>query len=110
MYEGKICWSSVISVTKGTLSAVNWRKGNFKNTLLFDVAPVLLTIQSSTASAKQNWSVWGNIYTKLRNKLKTSTSEEMATVYHNLRLIKPTEIGNNSEESSEEFDCEHEDD
>jgi len=49
-------------------------------------------LPSSTGCAERNWSVWGNIHSKNRNILKTSTTGKLASVYHNIRLLKNMEI------------------
>ena len=92
-FQSRSSWTAINSIKNNSITAANWWKGNFKNkSVLADVAEVLLTLPSSTACAERNWSVWGNIHSKNRNKLKTSTTGKLASVYHNLRLLKNMEI------------------
>ncbi|KAE9521416.1 hypothetical protein AGLY_018183 [Aphis glycines] len=92
-FESRSSWTATNSIKSNSVTAANWWKGNFKNkSVLADVAEVLLTLPSSTAYAERNWSVWGNIHSKNRNKLKKSTTGKLASVNHNLRLLKNIEI------------------
>ncbi|XP_025413393.1 uncharacterized protein LOC112685671 [Sipha flava] len=92
-FQSRSSWTAINSIKNNSITAANWWKGNFKNkSVLAVVAEVLLTLPSSTACAERNWSVWGNIHSKNRNKLKTSTTGKLASVYHNLRLLKNMEI------------------
>jgi len=92
-FQSRSSWTAINSIKNNSITAANWWKCNFKNkSVLADIAEVLLTLPSSTACAERNWSVWGNIHSKNRNKLKTSTTGKLASVYHNLRLLKNMEI------------------
>ncbi|KAF0725759.1 Uncharacterized protein FWK35_00031158 [Aphis craccivora] len=92
-FQSRSSWTAINSIKNNSITAANWWKGNFKNkSVLADVAEVLLTLPSSTGCAERNWSVWGNIHSKNHNKLKTSTTGKLASVYHNIRLLKNMEI------------------
>lgn len=79
-FQSRSSWTAINSIKNNSVAAENWWKGNFKNkSILADVAEILLTLSSSTACAGRNWSVWGNIHSKNRNKLKTSTTGKLAS-------------------------------
>ncbi|XP_065313935.1 uncharacterized protein LOC135923222 [Gordionus sp. m RMFG-2023] len=89
----------VTSIRNNQISASSWWNAFCP---LREVANILLTFPSSTSSSERNWSVWGNIHTKNRNRLKASTAGKLVRVYHNLRLIKNIKENNDIEYESEQ--------
>eukprot|EP00955_Chlamydomonas_euryale_P106745 365725-Chlamydomonas_euryale.AAC.4 len=53
-------------------------------------------MHATSAASERNWSVWGQIYTKYRNKLsldnKSSISEEPQTSWPESRVMKSTPL------------------
>jgi hypothetical protein len=52
----------------------------------------LLPRHATSCASERNWSVWGNTYTKLRNKLAIGTAEKMIFIAGNKGVVthKPT--------------------
>lgn len=76
-------------------------------------ARTLLALPASAASSERNWSVWGIVHSKLRNRLGVTRAGKLVYIYHNLRLLKgmQTEVEEEDEEEdlSEPYDGEDED-
>ncbi|XP_065315317.1 uncharacterized protein LOC135924197 [Gordionus sp. m RMFG-2023] len=95
-------WKVVTSIRNNQISASSWWNAFCPPCPLREVANILLTFPSSTSSSERNWSVWGNIHTKNRNRLKASTAGKLVIVYYNLRLIKNIKENNDIEYESEQ--------
>ena len=61
-----------------------WEKtASSKFPWLAKVAQVLLPRHVTTCAAERNWSVWGNVYTKARNRLAVGRAEKLIFIAGN---------------------------
>jgi hypothetical protein len=76
-----------------TTAAVKWRRkwwargGAKAYPLIAAAAGRLLTMPVTTCAAERNWSVWGQVYTKLRNRLGLERGEMIVFIRHNLAML-----------------------
>lgn len=103
-FNRPILWSAaknVKSVCKNTsdVHPVAWWTGWLKNSALYSAARKLLSMPASAASSERNWSTWGILHSKLRNRLTTSRAGKL--VYIKFNLAPPIMRG---EETSLNFD------
>lgn len=59
--------------------------------ILRKLAVLVLPLVSSASSCERNWSAYGFVYNRLRNKLKLERAESLVYVYQNLRLLAKQE-------------------
>lgn len=55
--------------------------------LLQKLGMLILPLTSTASSCERNWSAYGFVYNRLRNKLSVKRAEDLVYVYHNMRLI-----------------------
>jgi hypothetical protein len=69
-----------------------WGEAAATYPLLAAAARCLLPRHVTSCASERNWSVWGNTYTKLRNKLAIGTAEKMIFIAGNKGVVthKPT--------------------
>ena len=48
----------------------------------------ILRLKGSSSSAERNWSVWGLVQSKLRNRLSLLKAEKLVFIYQNLRFLR----------------------
>ncbi|CAB4403798.1 unnamed protein product, partial [Rhizophagus irregularis] len=79
-------WGDVIQ------KPVNWwnlMKGRYP--ILSDVAIRILSILATSAASERNWSTFGFIHSKLRNKLHEKRVEKIVYMFWNLRILRSLE-------------------
>jgi hypothetical protein len=79
-------WGDVIQ------KPVNWwnlMKGRYP--ILSDVAIRILSIPATSAASERNWSTFGFIHSKLRNKLHEKRVEKIVYMFWNLRILRSLE-------------------
>lgn len=59
--------------------------------ILRQLAMLVLPLTSMASSCERNWSAYGFVYNRLRNKLKVDRAESLVYVYQNLRLLAKQE-------------------
>jgi len=55
--------------------------------ILTNIARALLSLPSSSAAAERNWSTYGLIHSKLRNRLSPDRLKKLVYIYFNLRAL-----------------------
>lgn len=76
---------------KRTLPAMELRRTFWENhaskefPLLAKAATRLLSMHVTTCSSERNWSIWGKVYTKDRNRLGLSLGEKIVFIRGNLQ-------------------------
>lgn len=115
-FDKSIIWTAskgVTSVckTSSDVTPVTWWKNWLPNCALKDVAVKLLRMPPSAASCERNWSAWGIVHSKLRNRLKTTRSGKLVYIKYNLKLLSGSggEKYGNSEGPALNFSSEDED-
>ncbi|EXX61861.1 hypothetical protein RirG_167190 [Rhizophagus irregularis DAOM 197198w] len=79
-------WGDVIQ------KSVNWwnlMKGRYP--ILSDIAIQILFIPATSAASERNWSTFGFIHSKLRNKLHKKRVEKIVYMFWNLRILRSLE-------------------
>jgi hypothetical protein len=56
--------------------------------VLSDVAIRILSIPATSASSERNWSTFGFIHSKLRNRLHEKRVEKIVYIFWNLRILR----------------------
>jgi hypothetical protein len=59
----------------------------------------LLMFHATTCAAERNWSVWGNIFTKARNRLAIERAEKLVYARGNALAMHRAEAAMHSEEA-----------
>ena len=75
-------WGDVIQ------KPINWwnlMKGKYP--ILSDVAIWILSISATSAASERNWSIFGFIHSKLRNRLHEKQVEKIVYIFWNLRIL-----------------------
>jgi len=76
-------WEDVIQ------KPVNWwnlMKGRYP--ILSDVAIRILSIPATSAASERNWSAFGFIHSKLRNRLHEKRVEKIVYLFWNLQILR----------------------
>ena len=79
-------WGNVIQ------KPINWwhlMKGRYP--VLSDVAIQVLSIPATSAASERNWSTFGFIHSKLRNRLHEKRVEKIVYMFWNLRILRSLE-------------------
>lgn len=92
VFDKPIIWvasEGVTSICKNSthVTPATWWKNWLPNCSLKDVAVRLLSMPPSAASCERNWSAWGIVHSKLRNRLKTTRSGKLVYIKYNLKLL-----------------------
>ncbi|XP_074112281.1 uncharacterized protein LOC141535985 [Cotesia typhae] len=81
-------WSNKSLWTESKISnSITWWKLYFSNRDLAKLAVIILNIPATSAACERNWSVFGNIKTKKRNRLSVEKTEKLVFVKSNLCLL-----------------------
>lgn len=59
--------------------------------LLQKLAMLVLSLISTASSCERNWSAYGFVYNRLRNKLSVRRAEDLVYIYQNMRLLAKQE-------------------
>ncbi len=86
------------------ISASTWWKGLCGSEALAPVASIILQIPPTSATSERNWSLFGNIHTKVGNRLTNASVEKLVAIRANLRLFEP-----DTEPSSTRLDSDNKD-
>ncbi|XP_050295198.1 uncharacterized protein LOC126735293 [Anthonomus grandis grandis] len=91
-FNNGIIWIAVKSTksvckTSSDITPSTWWESWQKKSVLHDVAIKLLKIPASSASCERNWSTWGVLHSKLRNRL----TGKLVYVKYNLNIINKCE-------------------
>lgn len=113
VFDKSIIWvasKGVTSVCKtpSDVMPATWWKNWLPNCSLKDVAVKLLSMPASAASCERNWSTWGIVHSKLRNRLKTTRSGKLVYIKYNLKLLSGDKKSGNAEELALNFSSEDE--
>ncbi|CAG8849958.1 45160_t:CDS:1, partial [Gigaspora margarita] len=79
-YDNNIIWESATELTP----AIWWE--SWPNSSLKQLAIKILTIPTSSAAAERNFSTFGFIHNKLRNRLHNNRVKKLVYIYGNLRV------------------------
>ena len=85
-------------------------EGTCVSEALSPVASIILQIRPTSAASERNWSLFGNTYTKARNRLTNTRVEELVAIRANFRLFEPdnepssTRMESDSEDETSESD------
>ena len=85
---------------KMKISALEWWRTNFaegEGHHLCSLALRILSVPASSASSERNWSAFGNILDKKRNRLTPERSIKLVFLYWNLKLFETNVNGSNDE-------------
>jgi hypothetical protein len=107
LWKGEGVWASAKHVSPST-----WWKGLCGTEAVSPIATILLQIPPSSASSERNWSLFGNIHTKTRNRLTNDRIQKLVSVRANLELLEASSDNTSLlEEShiSEAYDTDDED-
>jgi hypothetical protein len=75
-------------VLKFKYKSSKWWKVYCKNGSMKALAQRTQRCKPSSSSAERNWSIWGIILTKLRNRLLLSKAIMLVFMYQNIRMIR----------------------
>lgn len=111
-FNSRIIWTAVkgiktVQKTSSDIMPSTWWESFQKKSVLHDVALKLLSMPASSASCERNWSAWGIVHNKLRNRLTTTRSGKLVYIKYNLnmmnksRRVKDLNISSSSEAGSE---------
>jgi hypothetical protein len=75
-------------VLKYKYNSALWWKIYCKNESMRALAHRTQRCKPSSSSAERNWSIWGLILTKLRNRLLLSKATKLVFMYQNIRTIR----------------------
>ena len=65
---------------------------------LADVAKRILRMHATTCASERNWSLWGNLFTKARNRLGKERAEKLIYVRQNINVLQKSRVSVNDEE------------
>ncbi|KAJ8953298.1 hypothetical protein NQ314_007377 [Rhamnusium bicolor] len=96
IFNKPIIWAASKGVTSQCKTSSNvtpatWWKNWFPQCPLHDVAVKLLSMPAFAASCERNWSAWGIVHSKIRNRLKTTRSGKLMYIKYNLKLVNSYE-------------------
>ncbi|XP_044588837.1 uncharacterized protein LOC123268022, partial [Cotesia glomerata] len=81
-------WNNKSLWTESKISSpITWWKLYFLNRDLAKLAVIILNIPATSDACERNWSVFGNIKTKKRNRLSVEKTEKLVFVKSNLCLL-----------------------
>jgi hypothetical protein len=75
-------------VLKYKYKSAMWWKVYCKNASMRALANRTQRCKPSSSSAERNWSIWGLILTKIRNRLLLSKAMKLVFMYQNIRMIR----------------------
>ena len=90
------------------IGTIHWWSQQFGHTVLAKVALDILSISPSAGAAERNWSTFGYIHSKSRNRLRNPRVDKLVYIYTNANLlnnIQRQEVWFNEEEAPEVEDC-----
>lgn len=64
-----------------------WWKGLATNEAISPIASKLLSVPCTSAACERNWSVFGKVHTKSRNRLKIDRVEKLVAIRSNLNIV-----------------------
>jgi hypothetical protein len=98
-YDNDIIWKSAT-----ILNSSMWWK-SWPNSKLQQIAIRILSIPTSSAAAERNFSTFGFIHNKIRNRLHNNRVKKLVYIYANLRIHINNEIGDKiGNENHENYD------
>ena len=55
-------------------------------------------MHATTCASERNWSLWGNLFTKARNRLGKERAEKLIYVRQNINVLQKSRVSVNDEE------------
>ena len=107
IFNKPLIWSATKVVTSAyktssNITPADWWTSWFSTSALHDVAVKLLQMPASAASCERNWSTWGMVHSKLRNRLLTNRSGKLVYIKYNLKLLEKSNSQTSMDFSSEQ--------
>ena len=89
-YKSKVLWAASEKIGQGEQdpSAVSWWEGFCQQPPSLKAVQIFLMIPATTAASERNWSVWGRVHSKTRNRLSLTETGKLVYVNHNLALLQ----------------------
>ena len=65
-----------------------WQTFCYDNAILRECALRVCSVVSVASSAERNWSIFGFIHSKPRNRLYAGKAEKLVYIYNNMRMLR----------------------
>ena len=65
-----------------------WQAFCYDNATLRECALRVCSVVSVASSAERNWSIFGFIHSKARNRLYAGKAEKLVYIYNNMRMLR----------------------
>ena len=65
-----------------------WQTFCYDNATLRECALRVCSVVSVASSAERNWSIFGFIHSKARNRLYAGKAEKLVYIYNNMRMLR----------------------
>ena len=89
MRSGEFSDDQIWTEASHSLGGRNWFQAFcYENTVLRDIALCLHSTPTVPSAAERNWSVFGFLHSKSRNRLYGHKGEKLVYIYQNMRLVR----------------------